>query len=318
MHFSDDFLAKDFIETAEGLIFAVVESGLEQGKVLCFLRYFLLNEQWHKVNTTQANDLLAERYPQYLYYSPLKQAHCHAVALDRVLVHHQPRTKLKTLFADKAKDNVEQDLHTLCHLFEKKGLNLNDMGVTGSILISAHNQNSDIDLVFYSGEDFQQARQIIQTLIEQGDCFELSEKDWQQSYDRRSCDLSYSDYVWHERRKFNKAMINQRKFDLSCVSVSKQNSEPLHYKKLNPVVLRVQVINDSLAFDYPAVFLIEHPQINAIVSYTATYTGQAQTGEWVEVAGLLEQSSDGIKRIVVGSSREACGEYIKVTNEQDA
>ncbi len=316
MYFPDSLLAKDFIETAEGLVFAVVENGLEQGKILGFLRYFLSKGQWQKVNTAQANDLLAEKYPQYLYYSPLKQTHCHAVALDRVLVHHQPRTRLKNLLADKVKDNVEQDLQTLCQLFEDQGFNLNDTGVTGSILISAHNQKSDIDLVFYCRDDFQQARQITRTLIKQGDCFELSENDWQQSYDRRSCELSYDEYVWHERRKFNKAVINQRKFDLSCVSITKQNSKPLHYKKLKAVVLSVQVINDSLAFDYPAVFLIKHPQINAIVSYTATYTGQALAGEWVEVAGLLEQASDGIKRIVVGSSREAHGEYIKVINGQ--
>ncbi len=308
-------LAKDFIETDEGLIFAVVENGLEEGKILCFLRYFLLNAQLQKVSTTQANDLLAEKYPQYLYYSPRKQAHCHAVPMDRVFVYHQPRTRLKNLLTDKAKDNVEQDLITLCHLFEKSGFNLDNMGVTGSILISAQNQNSDIDLVFYSRENFQQARKITQALIEQGNCFELSENDWQQSYDRRCCDLSYSEYVWHERRKFNKAVINQRKFDLSCVSVIKHNSKPLHYKKLTPIVLSVQVINDSLAYDYPAVFLIKHPQINAIVSYTATYTGQALAGEWVEVAGWLEQSNDGVKRIIVGSSREAGGEYIKVINE---
>jgi predicted nucleotidyltransferase len=35
------FFAKDFIETAEGLIFAVVERGVEDGKALCFLRYVL-------------------------------------------------------------------------------------------------------------------------------------------------------------------------------------------------------------------------------------------------------------------------------------
>ncbi len=317
MNFSDCVLAKDFIETAEGLVFAVVESGLEQGKVLCFLRYFLSNTQWQKIDTTQANALLAEKYPPYLYYSPFKQAHCHAIDIDRVLVHHCPRTRLKKILANKAKDKVELDLQTLCHLFKKQEFNLDDMGVTGSILISAHNESSDIDLVFYSRDDFLQARKITQKLIAQGDCFGLSENDWKQSYDRRSCDLSYAEYVWHERRKLNKAMINQRKFDLSCVSETKQSSNkpPLQYKKLKSIVLKVQVINDSLAFDYPAVFLIKHPQINAIVSFTATYTGQAFAGEWVEVAGLLEQASDGTQRIVVGSSREASGEYIKVINE---
>ncbi|MEY3107605.1 MAG: hypothetical protein RIT35_1783, partial [Pseudomonadota bacterium] len=45
---------------------------------------------------------------------------------------------------------------------------------------------------------------------------------------------------------------------------------------------------------------------------SATYTGQAVKGETVEVSGLVEQTKEGLKRIVVGSSREAPGEYIKV------
>jgi hypothetical protein len=32
----------------------------------------------------------------------------------------------------------------------------------------------------------------------------------------------------------------------------------------------------------------------------------------VEVSGIVEQSQQGVKRIVVGSSRESHGEYIKV------
>jgi hypothetical protein len=76
--------------------------------------------------------------------------------------------------------------------------------------------------------------------------------------------------------------------------------------------LQCKVIDDAHAFDYPAEFKIDHPQISSIVSFTATYTGQAVTGEMIEVAGVLEQSEHGVKRIVVGSSREALGEYIKV------
>jgi len=48
------------------------------------------------------------------------------------------------------------------------------------------------------------------------------------------------------------------------------------------------------------------------VCYTATYTGQAEQGERIEVAGQLEVSNTGLVRILVGSSREAEGEYIKV------
>jgi predicted nucleotidyltransferase len=62
------FNAKDFIETAEGLIFAVVEEGLEQGRVLCFLRYARHASGWKKYSTGQANSLLKSTFPEYLYY----------------------------------------------------------------------------------------------------------------------------------------------------------------------------------------------------------------------------------------------------------
>ncbi len=309
-------LAKDFIETSEGLVFAVVESGLEQGKVLCFLRYINSDNQWQKLNTDQANHFLSENYPQYLYYSSYKQTHCHAVALDDVFRHHSPRVRLTNLLADPTPNEVETDLITLCQLYKKNGFDINNAGVTGSILIGAQKYGSDIDLVFYSRDVFNLAREITQKLISQRACSELSNKDWLEYFDRRSCDISYSEYLWHEKRKFNKAVINNRKFDLTFVSEAPSECALMQYTKLGPVLLKVQVVDDFLAFDYPAEFAIRHQQIKSIVSYTATYTGQAKTGEWVEVAGQLEQSNDGTKRIVVGSSREAIGEYIKVINEK--
>ncbi len=147
-----------------------------------------------------------------------------------------------------------------------------------------------------------------------GECSKLATNDWQASFDRRACHLSYDEYVWHEQRKYNKAVINQRKFDLNFVPKITKKQAPEQYQKIKSIMLKVQVIDDSLAFNYPAEFIIDHPQINSIICYTATYTGQAVNGEWVEVAGWLEQSDAGIQRIVVGSDREAKGEYIKVIN----
>jgi predicted nucleotidyltransferase len=129
--------------------------------------------------------------------------------------------------------------------------------------------------------------------------------------------LSFADYLWHERRKTNKAFINGRKFDLSCSHAICKNNDSVHseatsYQKCGAITLQCTVIDDTHAFDYPAEFKIDHEQFDAIVSFTATYTGQAMKGETVEVSGIVEQTPQGVKRIVVGSSREAHGEYIKV------
>lgn len=305
------FFAKDFIETAEGLIFAVVEQGLEDGKALCFLRYVQEPSGWKKVATEQANNLLQQQYPDYLHYSPVLDAHLHAVAVERIVKHHQPKHRLQQLMQATRHDAVERDLFRLCELFGQHGLDLAQTGVTGSILVGVQNQDSDIDLVCYGREVFHQCRAITGKLIVLGHLQSLNDQDWLQSYQRRSCDLSFDEYVWHERRKCNKAVISGRKFDLNFIDHC-AGSEAVVYQKYGAITLQCRVTDDTYAFDYPAEFKIDHPQISSIVSFTATYTGQAIRDEIVEVSGVLEQSEQGLKRIVVGSSREAHGEYIKV------
>jgi predicted nucleotidyltransferase len=303
------FFAKDFIQTAENLIFAVVAEGSEHGKVLCFLRYCLENQQAKKYATAEANAFLQQYYPDYLYYSPLLDAPLHAVAIERIVKHHQPKQRLQEILHSLQADAIEQDLIALCQLLQDRGLDLTQLGVTGSLLIAAQQASSDIDLVCYTRDIFQQCRTVLSELMSQQLVEPLSDADWQESYQRRDCELDFVDYVWHEQRKFNKALINGRKFDLGLVNSSPSSES---YQKCGSLTLKAQVIDDTSAYDYPAEFKIDYPQINSVVSFTATYTGQAINGEIIEASGLVEQNTHGIKRLVIGSSREAHGEYIKV------
>lgn len=303
------FFAKDFIETAEHLIFAVVAEGTEQDKVLCFLRYVLKNGQFQKYATTQANAFLQRHYPDYLYYSPVLDTSLHAVPIECIVKHHQPKQRLQEILHTIQVDAVEQDLIALCQLLQTSGLDLTQLGVTGSLLIGVQQASSDIDLVCYTREVFQQCRAVLRELIAQKAIQALSDADWQETYQRRDCALGFDDYVWHEQRKVNKAIINGRKFDLALVNAP---PPPEIYQKCGTMTLQARVIDDSGAFDYPAEFKIDHAEIQSVVSFTATYTGQAINGEIIEVSGLVEQNTQGIKRIVVGSSREAHGQYIKV------
>ncbi|NOQ63270.1 MAG: hypothetical protein GQ582_02010 [Methyloprofundus sp.] len=305
------YQAKDFIQTQEGLIFAVVEQGLEEGKVLCFLRYQLVGDCWKKLATEAANALLKQRYPHYLFYSKEKSAHLHAVLVADIVIHHQPQQRLQLLLAQPPRDKIEQDLIDLCALFKAQGIALQDLGVTGSVLIGAQNSKSDIDIVVYGRQQFHQLRECIQRLITEQQLQPLDQSAWLDSYQRRSCDLSYDDYVWHEQRKYNKALINQRKFDLNLIDKPIQTAI-CTYQKHASMVIQASVLDAQYAFDYPAKFIIQHDKVSEVVCYTATYTGQAEQGELIEVSGQLEQSSTGTMRLLVGSTREAEGEYIKV------
>ncbi|MDP2392207.1 MAG: hypothetical protein Q8Q45_06830 [Methylococcaceae bacterium] len=305
------FFAKDFIETAEGLIFAVVGQSMEHDKVLCFLRYVPHQQGWRKVDTDVANDFLKQHHPHYLHFSPILDASLHAVAQSKIIKHHRPKHRLQQLLNADNHDAVEQDLLSLIKLFQQHGLDLANVGVTGSLLIGAQQHGSDIDVVCYGREVFHFCRAVTAKLIALGQLQDLTEQDWQQSYQRRDCDLSFAEYVWHEQRKANKAMINGRKFDLNFIN-DQAVGAPDDYQKIGPINLQCQVIDDTYGFDYPAEFKIDHEHIDSIISFTATYTGQALRGETVQVSGMLEQSSQGRKRIIVGSNREARGEFIKV------
>ncbi len=305
------YQAKDFIQTQEGLIFAVVEAGLEEGKVLCFLRYVLQAEVWKKLSTDQANQLLQADYPQYLFYSTVKSASLHAVSVADINIHYQPKQQLQLILTKPKPDKIEQDLIDLCQLFKSQGVQIDELGVTGSLLIGAQNAHSDIDIIIYNRDIFHQIRRIIKHFVTEGVLQQLHDKAWLASYQRRLCDLSYADYVWHEQRKYNKALVHDRKFDLNLVELPEDQTR-LRYQKQGVQVIQALVLDNHYAFDYPARFIIAHDQVDEVVCYTATYTGQAEQGEIIEASGQLEIASTGKVRLLVGSTREAQGEYIKV------
>jgi len=303
---------KDFIETEHGLRFAVVAEGSETGMIRCFLRYIFQDGRWRKVATETANGYLRAYFPQYLFHSAELDADLHAVDRLAIIRHYSPTAVLQTLLQQADADPVLADLRQLCGLLQAEGIPNDNLGITGSLLIGLQNPDSDIDLLCYDRCLFHQLRRTVQNLIEQRHCQPLSDADWRESYRRRACDeLSLEEYIRHERRKFNKAMINRRKFDITLVSADARVAEK-RFRKLGPVRIEAVISDDSHAFDYPAEFALDHAEIACAVSFTATYSGQAQTGERVSIAGQLEQDQHGGKRIVIGSDREAAGEYIKV------
>jgi predicted nucleotidyltransferase len=302
------FLPRDFIETDEGLLFAVVDSIIEDGKVLGFLRY----GPGGKLATAAANALLRDAYPGYLHHSTRLDADLHAVPLASITRHHQPRQRAGEILRLGASDPIEGKLVRLLTLLVGGGLPAQSLGVTGSLLIGRQSPRSDLDVVVYGRENFFQALAWVSGLVEAGLVHELDGPDWRDAYDRRGCALSYEDYCWHERRKGNKGLIEGTKFDLALIAPEADEAPQAVWHKTGTAIVHARVLDDTRAFDQPARYLIDHPEIGEVQSFTPTYAGQAKAGETIEAAGKVEASNEGRKRLVVGSSREALGEFIRV------
>ncbi|MCP3870736.1 MAG: hypothetical protein GY703_22110 [Gammaproteobacteria bacterium] len=302
---------KEMVETKEGLIFAVVAAGMEDGRVLCFLRYHRTGGGCEKLPTAAANRFLEQHAADYLYRSKIRDVQLHGVPFGKIVRHHRPEERLQHLINSNSDDAIEQNLRNLIQLFRLHGLDIGNLGVTGSLLIGGHNRESDIDLVCYCKETFYRAREAIARLLAINELHSLDERLWRDAYRRRSCELTFTEFVWHEQRKFNKAAIDRTKFDISLVG-PEENPDTARFRKFGRVKIRGRISDDSKSFDYPARYWIEHPDVQLVISYTLTYAGQARTGEMVEICGRLEVSDQGVRQIVIGTDREAAVEYMKV------
>jgi predicted nucleotidyltransferase len=305
---------RDYLQTKEGLMFAVVNAEpILSDRIVCCLRYIPTTDGLRKITTSDAIAYLQANHPQYLYHFEQLDTLVHAVPMSAIQCHYQPVSRLQQI-CEQPLDGIEESTAQVAVYFISQGIDSDSLGMSGSILISAHGAKSDIDLVVYGRDNFFKARNSLQQLFmshqAQHSIQPLSDEQWQQTWQRRGCDLSLQDYIWHEQRKYNKASINGIKFDLSMVESSVIDNQA--YKKQGMTSIKAVITDDSKAYDYPASYLIDHPEINQILSYSATYAGQACHGETIEARGIVEKSLFGHCRLLVGASREATGQYLKV------
>lgn len=308
------YLPKDFIETQQGLIFAVVSYQAHDGKVGCFLRYVLEDNRWNKTGTEQANQLLEKNYPQYCYQSTQFDARFHAVAVSDISKHHRPKQRLQAVLQRKPRDEIERKLHSLIPILVQHGADCDNLGLTGSMLINQQQKKSDIDLVAYSRNAFQKTRQALGKALADGALEQLDTALMIDNYNRRAAELSFEEFAWHENRKLNKAVIEGTKFDIGMVCLADEiEFDENNYVKQGMRTIKTTVIDDRRAFDFPAYYVVDDAMIPEVISFTHTYTGQAKAGETIEVSGAVERDvATGKCRLIVGSTREAEGEYIKV------
>ncbi len=317
---------RDLIETKDNLILYVVSYRHPRDRYIAYLRYYPSDEgersrgvvRFRKASTEESFDYLRRNYPEYLFYSEEAGAEVQCVPRDKVRRIHRPEEKLREIYRN-ARDDLEKKVVKLSEALG--AIPLEYKGVTGSLLAGLHVQTSDIDFVVYGTRNFDLARRVLAS--HGGGMEALSEDQWRSAYLKRfpgRKDLSFEEFLWHETRKHAKGCIEGSVFDILFVRDQRELAGsylPQQSKRIGPVVKQLTVVDASLAFDYPSVYKVRDDDgiIEEIACYTHTYAGQAMEGEEIEVAGVLERIRDEKKerhRILVGTTRETEGEYIKV------
>ena len=293
---------RDFVRDVNDWIYSVTAyDNTEQ--VGCLLRYIPDENgdrvspdgiRYRKVEFEEAYEMIASHHPSYAGIM-------HRIPLSDIAEVYKPDEAVSSL--------AEQDsqINRLSKLFSDLSF-----GITGSRIVGLGSTDSDIDGVVY-GTDFHAAQERLQEGIKQGLVSDLSEELWEKVYKKRDPELPYDEFLAHEARKWNRGQIDEIYFDLLYVR-SYTEMRGYHVpvgKKGNKQEIEAVVTDAQYAYDSPAIYAVDHPEYDAIVSFTHTYAGQAVTGEQIKARGVTEVHDDGTRWLVVGSTRVARSEYIK-------
>ncbi len=294
---------RDFFETKEGWIFAVADYSHPNG-LRSMLRYVpdttgereADGKRYRKMDFEPAYEFLRRERPDWV-------ADLHVVPLSHVHRIYQPSEGLSSV--------VEKDsrVRKIANLLVMGGVPREQMGITGSMLVGLHSPSSDIDFVVY-GHHWWKAREIVARAKAQGKIMDLDEPTWRKIYSKRKPEISFEEFMLHEKRKGNRGMIEGTYFDLLFTREWSQIQTQLAGKPAGERRIVAGVNNADFAFDSPAIFRLDHPEVKEIFCYSHTYAGQALPGETIEAKGVLEETAQGL-RLVVGTTREARGEWIR-------
>ncbi len=300
---------RDFVITKQDWIFSVVSYDLGEGELKCLLRYIpdkrgeRVSERgrYRKLSFYESYEFLRKHCPEYV-------KGVHAVPKGDIKEILRPEEWLP-LIAEH-----EEKARTIFELLGKHAPK-ERIGITGSFLCGLNGEKSDLDFVIYGLKNFNLVRAVIEDALEGGLLTEIKEGVWKQIYEKRNPELSYEDFVAHERRKRNRGAIGNSYFDILYVRDREEikQLDMRNYKRGERAgygKITAEVKDASFSFDSPAIYELDQPEINKVLSFTHTYAGQALEGEKIEARGVIERTKYET-RLVVGTTREAKGEWIR-------
>jgi uncharacterized protein len=331
---------RDFIYTTDDLFFATTTYLHPNDRIISFLRYIpdlngdrsLNSKKYVKVDSKKAYDFLGTIYPDYLFDCDITGVQMMGVPSEKIEKILRPTERLKEIMESEERNQLLEKVVKLADTFhDHTGLSYEKMGVSGSILPGLYKENaSDIDFVIYGLKNHRMVMKSFAEIKENEGVLEAVEEDyWQKLYKKRIVDssLSYDEFRWYETRKHNRGLIDGTLFDILQTRDWNEISGTYGQTKYSPmgtVEIECTVSDAIAAYDNPAVYRVEDVNvlsgldvpINEVASYTHTYSGQAVEGERIVARGKLEKVMNETTsyRLIVGTTRESVGEYIKLKN----
>ena len=257
---------------------------------------------YHVSQVENTYKYLKENHPEYLYRCPVRSIQVSTVPVDHVKRYYRPRERLREVMGDPKNILEENLLDLVTILTELSGIDVSDMGVTGSILTSTHSPEfSDIDFTVYGMEATRALRETMREMRRRENVIlpfsAAKNKVWSREHAERF-PLSFSDLMEFSERRWNYGIFRDTYFSIHPIRTDREITEKYgdqNYTPLREVTGRAVIKNSDESIYLPAVYHLESVEsendveISRVVSYESLYSDMFEAGERVAFHGKLEK-----------------------------
>ncbi|MBC8224883.1 hypothetical protein H8E65_09850 [Candidatus Bathyarchaeota archaeon] len=304
-----EWLEGDYIETVEGLLFAVKGVHHPPGLTIAYLRY-IPNPEGERVRNGRrydrlydldhTEDILRRNFPQYLNRIANKSLTLQSVPSKHIVKRYDPREKLREII-EKPEGDLQKTIAKLAESLQNKGVSCKTIGVSGSPLIDLAGADSDVDLIVYGMENGRKAYEILREL--------RRDTDWITAYDEENVTrvvwsrwadsgLDLKKLVSSEVQKILHGRVDSRDYFFRLLKLPPEVEIEDDSRPLSVVRLIARITDAEGGIYAPCSYLIkdceyldshELPIASQLLSYRGKFTEQAEKGDLVEVRGTLEE-----------------------------
>jgi predicted nucleotidyltransferase len=253
-------------------------------------------------------EFLEQNFPNYIVYDPIFDEKLCEVPLEDVKRYCKPVNRLREMRRSKKLDELEGDaLEFLEFLKGYANVSWNKLGISGSLLVKLHTQNSDIDPIVYGSGNCRRVHKVLRTLMlnQESQVRSYSMEELQKLFQFRSQDThtSFEDFVRAESRKVLQGKFKDRDYFIRFVkdrSEVQEEYSAVRYRNVGYARINAEIEDDSEAIFTPCSYKIKNVEtlegvrfpIAEIASFRGRFCEQARKGEMIIAHGKVEHVID--------------------------
>ncbi|NHJ84839.1 MAG: hypothetical protein FK734_05220 [Asgard group archaeon] len=332
-----------FLTSKDNLIFDVKGTSQPKDSIIAFVRYVptalypLADKTSYKdyvkiYELKERYNFLEDYFPYYLYPDPKGRGLLQAVSNELIQEIHNPINKLQDLYQRSytSLDSMQQNLVELCNQLEEySSISIDNLGVSGSLLVDLHRKNSDIDLVVYGKEQGLKLYQTMQEIFNK--CFKInqySKSELKNLWETRGQEdqIDFESFYDMERHKLLQGTIGTTDFYIRLILPQQDYYEPYDTTEITDlgiIEIEAEIANDEQSIFTPCIYDLKNVQVlnqtetsnitpERIYSVRGRYCELAKIGDKIRSRGkfeLMKIDNKVIGQVVLGTIEN---EYLKI------